>query len=68
MENFGEREFVAKKTRHGSTVAPGLSAIKRPDREKWSDFSQLADGGGDPISLAAYLFGLSQGRRSSTIG
>lgn len=50
---------------------------KRPDRHlgsfrinlttgKWADFA-TGDKGGDPVSLAAYLFGLTQGEAASRL-
>jgi hypothetical protein len=51
------REFVAKNpTRPDGR--PGSFSINLVSG-KWSDFA-TGDRGGDPISLAAYLFGLSQ--------
>jgi hypothetical protein len=51
------REFVAKNPTR-SDNHPGSFSINLVSG-KWSDFA-TGDKGGDPISLAAYLFGLSQ--------
>jgi hypothetical protein len=51
------REFVAKNPTR-SDGHPGSFSINLVSG-KWSDFA-TGDRGGDPISLAAYLFGLSQ--------
>ena len=51
------REFVAKNPTR-SDGHPGSFSINLVNG-KWSDFA-TGDRGGDPISLAAYLFGLSQ--------
>jgi hypothetical protein len=51
------REFVAKNPTRADG-RPGSFSINLISG-KWSDFA-TGDRGGDPISLAAYLFGLSQ--------
>jgi len=51
------REFVAKNPTRADG-RPGSFSINLVSG-KWSDFA-TGDRGGDPISLAAYLFGLSQ--------
>jgi hypothetical protein len=51
------REFVAKNPTRADGN-PGSFSINLVTG-KWSDFA-TGDRGGDPISLAAYLFGLSQ--------
>jgi hypothetical protein len=51
------REFVAKNPTRADGK-PGSFSINLVSG-KWSDFA-TGDRGGDPISLAAYLFGLSQ--------
>ena len=51
------REFVAKNPTRADGN-PGSFSINLVSG-KWSDFS-TGDRGGDPISLAAYLFGISQ--------
>ncbi|SRR5229473_57245 len=50
-------EFIAKNPTRAD-ANPGSFSINRLTG-KWSDFA-TGDRGGDPISLAAYLFGLSQ--------
>jgi hypothetical protein len=51
------REFVAKNPTRADGHAGSFSINLITG--KWSDFA-TGDRGGDPISLAAYLFGLSQ--------
>jgi hypothetical protein len=51
------REFVAKNPTRADRTA-GSFRINLVTG-KWSDFA-TGDRGGDPVSLAAYLFGLSQ--------
>ncbi len=51
------REFVAKNPTRADGHAGSFSI--NLVNGKWSDFA-TGDRGGDPISLAAYLFGLSQ--------
>jgi hypothetical protein len=51
------REFIAKNPTRAD-AHPGSFSINL-STGKWSDFA-TGDRGGDPISLAAYLFGLSQ--------
>ena len=51
------REFVAKNPTRADG-RPGSFSINLVNG-KWSDFA-TGDKGGDPVSLAAYLFGLSQ--------
>jgi hypothetical protein len=51
------REFIAKNPTRADGN-PGSFSINLVTG-KWSDFA-TGDRGGDPISLAAYLFGLSQ--------
>jgi hypothetical protein len=51
------REFIAKNPTRAD-ANPGSFSINL-STGKWSDFA-TGDRGGDPISLAAYLFGLSQ--------
>jgi hypothetical protein len=51
------REFVAKNPTRSDGHAGSFSINLVSG--KWSDFA-TGDRGGDPISLAAYLFGLSQ--------
>jgi hypothetical protein len=52
------REFVARNPTRADRTA-GSFRINMVTG-KWADFA-TGDGGGDPVSLAAYLFGLSQG-------
>jgi hypothetical protein len=51
------REFVAKNPTRADG-SPGSFSINIVSG-KWADFA-TSDRGGDPVSLAAYLFGLSQ--------
>lgn len=50
-------EWVARNPRRSDTN-PGSFSINLHNG-RWADFA-TGDGGGDPISLAAYLYGLSQ--------
>ncbi len=54
------REYVARNPRRGDRNAGSFKINLRTG--KWSDFA-TGDRGGDVISLAAYLFGLSGCRR-----
>lgn len=51
------REFEARNPRRGDRHPGSFRVNLRTGR--WSDFA-TGDAGGDPVSLAAYLFGLSQ--------
>ncbi|MBO1361926.1 hypothetical protein J2D73_19265 [Acetobacter sacchari] len=51
------REWVARNPRRGDRK-PGSFKINM-NSGRWSDFA-TGDAGGDPVSLAAYLFGLTQ--------
>jgi hypothetical protein len=51
------REFVAKNPTRADANAGSFSI--NMETGKWSDFA-TGDRGGDPVSLAAYLFRLSQ--------
>ena len=51
------REYVARNPRRADRHIGSFKVNLRTGR--WSDFS-TGDKGGDPISLAAYLFGLRQ--------
>jgi hypothetical protein len=53
------REFVARNPKRGDR-RPGSFAVNLTTG-RWADFA-TCDRGGDVISLAAYLFGLSQGQ------
>ena len=51
------REYEARNPRRGDRHPGSFRVNLRTGR--WSDFA-TGDSGGDPVSLAAYLFGLSQ--------
>ena len=51
-------EWVARNPRRSDRRPGSFSVNTRTGR--WADFA-TGDRGGDPVSLAAYLFGLSQG-------
>jgi hypothetical protein len=51
------REFVARNPRRADRHRGSFKVNVRSGR--WADFA-TGDRGGDPVSLAAYLFGLSQ--------
>lgn len=57
-------EFIARNPRRADHQPGSFSINIRTGR--WADFA-TGDRGGDPVSLGAYLFGLSQGEASRRI-
>lgn len=58
------REYVARNPRRADRVARSFSINIETGR--WSDFA-TGDKGGDPASLTAYLFNLSQGEAAAKL-
>jgi hypothetical protein len=59
------REYVALNPRRADKRLGSFSVNIRTG--KWSDFA-TGDAGGDPVSLAAYLFAIDQGEAARRLG
>jgi hypothetical protein len=61
------REYIVRHpTRHGRAAGSFKIAMSGSRAGVWSDFAS-GDAGADAISLAAYLFGFSQGEAAKKI-